>query len=138
MLEGMPPMSLPIAMLMHACSCGQEDRQLLASLQTGEGGAADLHVVQLLAHQHALELWEPLCKDKQPSKAPLLLLPPEFEFLDAQSGPHELQNLAKIGAQVLLAWPSGASVGPFRLHLCLTSPQLVQRWPLATGSALAS
>ena len=57
--------------------------------------------MRLNASHNALELWEPLCKAQQPPKdAALLLLPPEYDFLDPTTGPEELWRIATIAAHV--------------------------------------
>lgn len=70
--------------------------------------------MQLVKDQLSLKLWEPLCADNpNPSGPPLLLLPPEYEFLDPENGPRELAELMYIGMRV-----RGASPSPPRLFIC--------------------
>ena len=79
----------------------QEDRRLATQVEERKKQPAKLKVVKLRQRHTALELWEPLCKDFQPGDNPsVLLLPPEYEFLDQQLGPQELNGIAAIGQQV--------------------------------------
>ncbi|KAK9805857.1 hypothetical protein WJX73_008965 [Symbiochloris irregularis] len=77
-----------------------EDEQLLAQVAKPPAEAAQLNIIRLNGSHNALELWEPLCKDHPATdNRPLLLLPPEYEFLDPKKGPTELWKIATIAAQ---------------------------------------
>ena len=65
------------------------------------GPEGTIRIVQLQKDQLSLKLWEPLCADNpNPSGPPLLLMPPEYEFLDPENGPRELAELMYIGMRV--------------------------------------
>lgn len=80
----------------------QEDKKLLAQVEKPPPPAADqLNIVHLNASHNALELWEPVCKDHPAAdNRPLLLIPPEYEFLDPKTGPTELWKIGTIAQQV--------------------------------------
>ena len=82
----------------------QEDSSLASVLQKANKDATQLHIVRLDARHNALELWEPICAGLEPRPTgPILLLPPEYDFLEPNFGPQELYGIAKIGAQVTAA-----------------------------------
>ena len=82
-------------------SCAQEDTELDDQVRLMTGPEGTIRIVQLQKDQLSLKLWEPLCADNpNPSGPPLLLLPPEYEFLDAENGPRELAELMYIGMRV--------------------------------------
>lgn len=82
-------------------SCPQEDTELDDQVRLMTGPEGTIRIVQLQKDQLSLKLWEPLCADNpNPSGPPLLLLPPEYEFLDAENGPRELAELMYIGMRV--------------------------------------
>lgn len=65
------------------------------------GPEGSIRVVQLQPNQLSLKLWEPLCADNpNPGGPPLLLMPPEYEWLDPENGPRELAEIMYIGQRV--------------------------------------
>ncbi len=79
----------------------QEDTELDDQVRLMSGPEGTIRIVQLQKDQLSLKLWEPLCADNpNPSGPPLLLMPPEYEFLDPENGPRELAELMYIGMRV--------------------------------------
>jgi hypothetical protein len=96
----------------------QEDTELDDQVRLMSGPEGSIRVVQLQPGQLSLRLWEPLCENNpNPAGPPLLLLPPEFDWLDPENGPRELAELMYIGLRVrapVLAHPS--HIFQFFLH----------------------
>lgn len=79
----------------------QEDTELDDQVRLMTGPEGSIRVVQLQKGQLSLRLWEPLCENNpNPAGPPLLLMPPEFEWLDPENGPRELAELMYIGQRV--------------------------------------
>jgi hypothetical protein len=86
-----------------------------------EGPEGSIRVVQLQKNQLSLKLWEPLCADNpNPVGPPLLLMPPEYEWLDPENGPRELAEIMYIGQRVrsiMLQLPGCKFTEVFSLHI---------------------
>ena len=81
----------------------QDDTELDDQVRLLSGPEGSIRVVQLKPNQLSLKLWEPLCADNpSPGGPPLLLMPPEYEWLDAENGPRELAEIMYIGQRVSL------------------------------------
>lgn len=81
----------------------QDDTELDDQVRLLSGPEGSIRVVQLQPNQLSLKLWEPLCADNpNPGGPPLLLMPPEYEWLDAENGPRELAEIMYIGQRVSL------------------------------------
>jgi hypothetical protein len=79
----------------------QEDTELDDQVRLMDGPEGSIQVVQLQRNQLSLKLWEPLCVDNpNPAGPPLLLMPPDYEWLDPENGPRELAELMYIGQRV--------------------------------------
>lgn len=80
-----------------------------------EGPEGSIRVVELQRNQLSLKLWEPLCADNpNPAGPPLLLLPPEYEWLDPENGPRELAEIMYIGLRVRLSYLCSLTFGTER------------------------
>ena len=91
------------------------------------GPEGSIRVVQLQKGQLSLKLWEPLCENNpNPAGPPLLLLPPEFEWLDPENGPRELAELMYIGQRVRarLFWHGAAHAAQHLRTLTRNCPVL--------------
>jgi len=82
----------------------QDDTELDDQVRLLSGPEGSIRVVQLQPNQLSLKLWEPLCADNpNPGEPPLLLMPPEYEWLDPENGPRELAEIMYIGQRVSAA-----------------------------------
>ncbi len=83
----------------------QDDTELDDQVRLLSGPEGSIRVVQLQPNQLSLKLWEPLCADNpNPGGPPLLLMPPEYEWLDPENGPRELAEIMYIGQRVSAAF----------------------------------
>lgn len=93
----------------------QEDTELDDQVRLMEGPEGSIRVVELQRNQLSLKLWEPLCADNvNPAGPPLLLLPPEYEWLDPENGPRELAEIMYIGLRVRLSYLCSLTFGTER------------------------
>ena len=79
----------------------QDDTELDDQVRLLSGPEGSIRVVQMQPNQLSLKLWEPLCADNpNPGGPPLLLMPPEYDWLDPENGPRELAEIMYIGQRV--------------------------------------
>ena len=82
----------------------QDDTELDDQVRLLSGPEGSIRVVQLQPGQLSLKLWEPLCADNpNPGGPPLLLMPPEYDWLDPENGPRELAEIMYIGQRVSMS-----------------------------------
>ena len=82
----------------------QDDTELDDQVRLLSGPEGSIRVVQMQPNQLSLKLWEPLCADNpNPGGPPLLLMPPEYDWLDPENGPRELAEIMYIGQRVSMS-----------------------------------
>ena len=86
------------------CLISQDDTELDDQVRLLSGPEGSIRVVQMQPNQLSLKLWEPLCADNpNPGGPPLLLMPPEYDWLDPENGPRELAEIMYIGQRVSMS-----------------------------------
>ena len=86
------------------CVMSQDDTELDDQVRLLSGPEGSIRVVQMQPNQLSLKLWEPLCADNpNPGGPPLLLMPPEYDWLDPENGPRELAEIMYIGQRVSMS-----------------------------------
>ncbi len=86
------------------CLVSQDDTELDDQVRLLSGPEGSIRVVQMQPNQLSLKLWEPLCADNpNPGGPPLLLMPPEYDWLDPENGPRELAEIMYIGQRVSMS-----------------------------------